>query len=333
MLLHSLRALFRSVNSKILLIVSGATLASVGLFLLGALSIEALVLFWNLAFVASLIVWERHKRARAQTGGITFSNDEKWSRIKRDIERVEGRLGKTRDSEKRRSLLHEKHLLENELRRVEWSIKESNLNGVYNAGTRNLRKLDPKGIPTRNEAHNETSDEDSEEIDLWDRYTPEGALRQRKRLERQAEERKTLQRIIDNAEAILKTEPADSIPTALKSVANDFKAHYNVLKKRKNNQDTLADYWVAWAVISSVMNGVKVDPDIAKYATAGFRPRIVKFIRLVDSISPKSVVLSQASSLEAPIREPGAEPGKITLEETPADRDQGDESEGKKSAQ
>ena len=323
--LQGLRALFRSVNSKIILIVSGATLGSVGLLLLGSLSIEALVLIWNLAFVASVIVWERNKRDTALSGGggPTFSNDENWSRIKREIERIEGRLGKTRDSEKRRALLYQRYMLENELRRLEWSIKESNLNGIYNAGSGNLRKLDPEGTPSRGEAQNGTPGEDSEEIEPWERYTPEGALRQRKRLERQAEERKNLMRIIDSAEAILRSEPVDSIPAALRPVGNDFKAHYNVLKKRRNSQDSLADYWVAWAVISSVLSGVKIDSAIAKYASDGFRPRIVKFIKLVDSLHlrPDPLRREAAEASES-------EPERIALEEA-SKIDQGDDEKGK----
>lgn len=268
-----------------------------------------------------MIVWEKHKRETALNGGgPTFSNDERWSKTKRDIERIDGKLDKTRDSDKRRGLLHQKYLLENELRRLEWAIKESNLNGMYNAGTGSLRKLDPKGMPLRSQNQNGTLDKDSEEIDPGERYTPDGALRERKRLERRAEERKNLQRIIDNAEAILRAEPADSIPAALKPVANDFKAHYNVLKKRRNNQDSLADYWVAWAVISSIMNRIEVDPQIAKYASEQFRPRISKFIKLAVSLHLPPKPLLRSDAVETSGGE--LEREKIALEGT-LDLDQG----------
>lgn len=277
-----IRALFHGVNSKILLIVLGAVLGSIALLLCGAFYIEALMLVWNFAFVASVIVWERHKRSLALSGtSFSFSNDERWSRTKKDLEKIEGRLDKTRDSEKRRTLLYQKHALENELRRVEWSIKESNLNAMFNAGTGSLRKVDSKNYPIRYDG--EGNPETPDGIDPLDKYTPEGALRERKRLEKLAEERKNLERIVDGAILILRSEPAESVPEALRSLANEFRANYNILKKQNRNR-SLTDYWVAWAVISSIMNRVKVDVKISKYASDDFRPRLLRLIKLAEAL-------------------------------------------------
>ncbi|HKW03849.1 MAG TPA: hypothetical protein VJN71_00995 [Nitrososphaerales archaeon] len=277
-----IRALFHGVNSKILLIVSGAMLGSFALFLWGAFYIEALMLVWNFAFVASVIVWERHKRSLALSGGsLSFSNDERWSRTKRDLEKIEGKLDKTRDSEKRRTLLYQKHALENELRRVEWSVKESNLNAMFNAVTGSLRKVDSKKYPIRYDG--EGNPEIPEGVDPLDKYTPEGALRERKRLEKLAEERKNVDRIVDGAILILKSEPPESVPEALRSLANEFRANYNILKKQ-NRIRFLADYWVAWAIMSSIINRVKIDSRISKYASEDFRPRLLKLIKLAEAL-------------------------------------------------
>ncbi len=281
--------MFQRVNSKFLLIALVATLASIGLLCAGYLSIEALILIWNCAFVVSVMVWEKHRRENALSMNETLSNDERWSKIKRDIERIDGRLSKTKDVTKRKSLLYQKRCLENELRRVEWSIKESNLNGIYNAGFGNLPKLDSPKMSQSSSRNPLAGSEDGDELNSYDKYTPEGALRERKRLEKQAEERRSLERIVDNTEKILASEPIDSIPVALQSVANEFKAHYNVIKKRKNNSSCLADYWVAWALISSIINGLEVDRNISKYASKEFRPKIIKFIKLIYSLKLQTV--------------------------------------------
>ena len=282
-ILGKIRALFHGVNSKILLIVSGAVLGSLALILCGAFYIEALMVIWNFAFVASVIVWERHKRSLALSGtpAVSFSNDERWSRTKRDLEKIESRLDKTRDGEKRRTLLFQKHALENELRRLEWSIKESNLNAMFNAGAGSLRKVDSKNSPIRYDS--EGNPEIPDGVDPLDKYTPEGALRERKRLEKLAEERKNLERIVDGAISILKSEPPESVPEILRSLANEFRANYNILKKQ-NRYRSLADYWVAWAVISSIINRVKIDAGISKYASEDFRPRLLKLIKLAEAL-------------------------------------------------
>jgi hypothetical protein len=281
-ILGRIRALFHGVNSKILLIVSGAMLGSLALLLCGAFYIEALMLVWNFAFVASVIVWERHKRSLALSGtSLSFSNDERWSRTKRDLEKIDGRLDKTRDSEKRRTLLYQKHALENELRRIEWSIKESNLNAMFNAGTGNLRKVDSKNFPIHYDSEGNPGIPDG--VDPLDKYTPEGALRERKRLEKLAEERKNLDRIVDGAILILKFEPPESVPESLRSLANEFRANYNILKKQNRNR-SLADYWVAWAILSSIINRVKIDTRISKYASDDLRPRLLKLIKLAEAL-------------------------------------------------
>ncbi len=278
------RAIFHSINSKFFLIGIVATLGSLGLLCTGFLSIEALILIWNFAFVASVMIWERYRRSNAINMGATFSNDERWSKIKRDLECVDGKLQKTKDSAKIKSLLYQKRSLENELRRVEWSIKETNMNEIYNAGMGNLRKLDSKRMSLGSDQDSSGTSGGKEDLDPNDKFGPEGALRERRQLERQAEERKNLERIIDNAERVLCSERAESLPVALQSVANDFKAHYNVIKRRKYSSVSLADYWVAWALISSVMNGVDVDLQISKYASKEFRPRIFKFIKSIQSL-------------------------------------------------
>jgi hypothetical protein len=148
----------------------------------------------------------------------------------------------------------------------------------------NLPKLGTNQADPKTRTDSAEISEDSQDFDPSDKYTPDGALRERKRLERLAEENKNLERIIENAEKILGSEPVDSLSIALQSVVNDFKAHYNVIKKRKNNSETLANYWVAWALISSVINHVDIDPQISKYASKEFRPKIAKLIKMILSL-------------------------------------------------
>jgi hypothetical protein len=279
-----IQGILHSINSKLLLVAAIGVLTSIGLLCVGYLSIEALILIWNLAFVGSVIMWEKNKRDNSVGSFATFSDDERWSKIKRDLERVEQKLAKTKDAGKKKSLLYQKNWLENELRRVEWSIKEKNMSEIYNLRMGNLPKLGTNQADPKTRTDSAEISEDSQDFDPSDKYTPDGALRERKRLERLAEENKNLERIIENAEKILGSEPVDSLSIALQSVVNDFKAHYNVIKKRKNNSETLANYWVAWALISSVINHVDIDPQISKYASKEFRPKIAKLIKMILSL-------------------------------------------------
>ena len=261
-----------------MLIASVATLIVLACTALDILSIEVLLLIWNAGLVIAIILWEREKRATALNARTGFSDDERWVKAKVNLEQVDSRLEKTKDSQKRRHLLKQRQWLQNELRRLEWSIKESNMNSMYNAQAGNLRRTGKSDFSSGPSG-----------LDKLDTL-PDGtsAVRKRALLEMENKDRTNLQRILDEAEAVIKSEPRESLTTALRPLANDCKAHYNAIKKRKQTSDCLTDYWVAWSIISSIASGLEIDTTALKYASKNFQAKLSKFVKSVSVSSRPS---------------------------------------------
>ena len=277
-----LPAVFHTAKGRVALVLTGSAIATLLLLSHDALTIETLLVIWNVALFIGIMIWEREKREKIANGQLSFSDDERWTKIKKKIETLDQKLDKTKDADDKRALVNQKRWLENELRRVEWSIKESNLNGIYNANSGNMKRSD--GRNRMRKSDEPLSSEERADLERRRDYDPEAAALLRKELEREVQERKSLERILDNAEAVVNLEPASSLAVALKPVANDFKAHYNAIKKRRGNSPSLSDYWVAWAVLLSITNDQGVDQGISKYCSKDFRPRMIKFLKVVDSL-------------------------------------------------
>ncbi|MHB1908711.1 MAG: hypothetical protein ACYCQJ_07540 [Nitrososphaerales archaeon] len=285
-LLLRVKALFKSLNSKLILIASVATLIVLACTALDILSIEVLLLTWNAGLVIAIILWEREKRTAALNARTSFSDDERWVKAKINLEQVDSKLEKTKDDQKRHYLLKQRQWLQNELRRLEWSIKESNMNSMYNAQAGNLRRTNKSDLSNAPSG-----------LDRLDTL-PDGtsAVKKRASLEMENKDRMNLQRILDEAEAVIKSEPRESLTTALRPLANDCKAHYNAIKKRKGDSDYLTDYWVAWSIISSIASGLEIDTTALKYASKGFQTKLAKFARSVSiSSQPSTQVIPPLS--------------------------------------
>ena len=257
-----------SKRAKYALIFLGATSSVGGLYFFDVLSIETLLLTWNLFIILFIITWEKGKRYD-QTGD--FSNDERWSKLKREISEIEKKLQKTTDQTKKQTLRKNLVYLRGELRRLEFAISESSANAAYNAQRGSLKKID-RDSEHRFEKYARDKIPQAEE-------TPE------QQIESEKEERGYLEKIVDNAEAIIRGEPTVSRSSALVPVANDLRAHYNVIRKRDKNASTLSDYWLSWLVINSTANQTQIKSSYVKYASNTFRPRIVKLMDLVGTLN------------------------------------------------
>lgn len=282
------KGLFKSLNSKLLAIAVLVIAITIALFFFNSLYIQALLVLWNFGAVAALVLWERQKRNDALNSNSNYSNDERWTKIKMDFEKVENKLAKTKDPAKRKSLVRQKVWLENELRRLEWEIREANMNGMYNAekgSLRNSRDPSEKAAKNANDPALSSSTKKVGNLDPLDRLGARAAIRKRAELEIENKERQSLLKTLDSAEAVVAIEPASSLPDALQPIANDCKAHYNLIKKRGElNTDVLGDYWVAWSLVLSVQNRLRFDSAMTKYASKDFRSRVSKFMKSVDAI-------------------------------------------------
>jgi hypothetical protein len=273
--------LFKSLNSKFLAIAAVEVAIVVTIFFLNELSIITLMILWNFGALGAIVLWERERRRQSSELGISYSDDERWTKIKMELERTEESLSKVKDSSKRAALIRCKARLENELRRLEWSIRESNMNATYNAGNTKLRNSESeeesRDSPERSQ--NDFSFEPS------DRFSEKSAIRKRAQLEIENKERRNLESILKSAEAVISSEPAVSLPTALLPITNDCRAHYNLIKKRANpNSTILADYWVAWSLLMTVQKRLPFESNLEKYSSKEFASVAKKFMKSVDSV-------------------------------------------------
>jgi hypothetical protein len=234
----------------------------------------------GIATFAGSVVWERHRRNVEIATSPPVSSDEKWTRLKMDLDRIDRKLERTTDQSSRKVLSYQKRWLEAELRKLEWVMKESDLNNMYNATRRSLRESSAGG-PARLASDN-------------GRAGP-GRVTGAKE-SGNAFDRKNLEKILDNAESILKVEPYASLSSALIPISNDFRAHYNAIKRRSRDSTSLSDYWVSWAIILSIESGVSVDASMSKYASNEFRPRIAKFLKFVESLNLPAKPMTVAES-------------------------------------
>jgi hypothetical protein len=283
------KASFKGLNAKLFAIAALVISITVALFFFNSLSIQALLVIWNFGAVAALVLWERQRRNHALTLDANYSNDARWTKTKMDLEKVENKLGKTKDATKKRALAKQRDWLENELRRLEWAIREANMNSIYNSqrggGLRNQREPNTPAKGPNDPASSLPGKIERDIIDPLDRLGARAAIRRRAELEMENKDRQTLIKTIDNAEAIVASEPAVSLPEALQPIANDCRAHYNLIKKRgKLNSSVLGDYWVAWSLVLSIQNRLPFEFSIIKYASKDFKARATKFMKSVDAI-------------------------------------------------
>lgn len=219
-------------------------LACFVLYIFGVLYIQFMLPLATFAFFPAILVHERNIR-NGQAPVSNPSVDERWSRTKKELDKVSDSLDKAKTASQQKALQRQHSYLRNELRRIEWKVKESDMNRMYNASKGNLKELPDSKI---SEPGNMV------ELDL-------------KKYE------KILSNLIKEARKIVKSEPNDSRAQALTPVANNLQAYYNLMKKNDQNDRVRkleADYFVVWAALSSFIRGVRVDDQLAKY-TSKFR--------------------------------------------------------------
>ena len=220
-----------------------------------------MMLLATIALLPALVVHEKNNRNKP-ANETNLSVDEQWSKRKQELDKVCNDLAKVKDREQMQKLQRNRLFLENELRRIEWKVRESDLTQMYNASRGNLREL-----PDLKES--------SSEID------EDGDAKTKKY-------RKTLSKIIKDADGILDHEPLASRSQALAPIVSLLCACYNNLKRspEKSLQAVAVDYFVAWATFSSLAKDLEVDTKLAKYASPEFRKNFKKLLKKVMPATP-----------------------------------------------
>jgi hypothetical protein len=248
-------------KEKYLLVGASAIAACFLLYLFGFLFIQTIMLVGYAASFPVILIYERRKRSASSKETINFSEDERWSSAKSELEKVEDRIRRCESAEEKKSLTAQKLSLESNLRKLEWQIKESDLTKLYNASKENVRELPGATKPNRPDNY------DGEERD------------------EQFSDRKFLLKLVKEAESVMRNEPFQSLKDALIPVANDLRAHYNNLRRKNEGENTkntiLSNYWVTWWTLNHLIERIQVDSDIAKYTSDDYRPKFQKFLRTV----------------------------------------------------
>ena len=287
-------------RTRILLILSIAAAACVLLYFLGFLLVPSIMLVAYVAMLPGILAWERYSKNGVTSFAQSPSNDDRWVKTKMEIEKLQKRIDKAKNESERSVLLSQKRHLENELRNLEWSIRESELTEMYNAAHGNMKKdedddndpkeEDPDLYPANPRSGTPKINQDGRKNELG-QETGEGDLRKK---EDDIDKRKYLLQLLAAARAVLDKEPQDSVKVALMPLANDLKAHYNAIRKMEkmrsststSEHDVLSDYWVLWTILYSIANGLPVDPNLAKYASEDFNSKIEPFLKLVKLRNP-----------------------------------------------
>ncbi|MDG6997852.1 MAG: hypothetical protein JRN15_01920 [Nitrososphaerota archaeon] len=241
-------------NQKYLAIATCFFAACVMLYLCGALYIQFMLLLGAFALFPALLVHERSNLLR-RAENVNLTDDENWSKTKKELDKARDNMDKAKSAEQRRAFQRRVVYFENELRRIEWKVKESDMNQMYNAARGNLRKLpELKGATSEDKTSNDVK-----------KYTS------------------SLVNIIKEVRKIVEKEPPASRQQALVPIANLVRAQYNTIKKTEARAGNIrGDYFAVWATLSSFIEGNRIDSELSKYSSDIFRK---KFLAFQDSLS------------------------------------------------
>lgn len=244
-------------NGKYFAIALCYFLACVFLYIIGALYIQIMLLLATMALFPAILVHESSLRNKAIPNG-NPTLDERWSKTKMELDKVQDNISKTKDPQQKKTLQRQQIFLENELRRLEWKVRESDLNRMYNASRANLKELP----------------------DLK-------AVREGEPIEEKVREWKSnLSEMIGEVRKIAEREPVASQQAALVPITNSVRAHYNMMRKIPPDEglkSVQSDYFAVWGALSSFISGVRVNPYLAKYASPKFQKRFLALLQLLES--------------------------------------------------
>ncbi|MFI5420214.1 MAG: hypothetical protein ACHQ1H_04545, partial [Nitrososphaerales archaeon] len=108
----------------------GFSLASIlVLSFAGILLIQSIILVGYFAMIPSILTWEKYTATkRLFSKDSDLSADERWVLTKMDLEKIQKQIDKCKNQAEKKHLNSSKSSLENKLRGLEWSLRESDLN-------------------------------------------------------------------------------------------------------------------------------------------------------------------------------------------------------------
>jgi hypothetical protein len=262
---------WQSFNIRIALIAIIAFIAMTSLYWIHELYIEFILLVWNIAIVLGIILWEKEKVRKGQFLKDSYTQDEKWARAKKEFDDVSTRIRKSDDTKQKKNLETRRRYLANELRRLEWSIREKEANAVFNAQNGGMKKLGPQD-PDNNRNSSRLSLQEAEE----------------KSRAAEGKENEYLEKIIGIIISIVRGEPSTSRSAALQPISNELRAHYFAIKRRDQYAVSLSNCWAVWSIVSSILNSAKPEDTVLKYASKSFKAPVSRLLQETKKLNVTS---------------------------------------------
>jgi len=223
------------------------------------------------AMVPTILIWEKYSGSKS---GIAFG-DERLKERKSEIDKLQKRIDKSRSQSEKKFLQFQKKTLEDELRRLEWTIRESKLSRI-----RDPAKDDDH--PKLGDSRVFRSPTSVPKIESGSERTKEFGLRNFDPNDLQ--KREHLLRILGDAKQVLTKESSQTICIELLYLANEVRAHYNIIRKKDPSLNSLlSDYWVVWVGLYSLSNNSPLPSDLDRYASASFRSKFISFTKFTNS--------------------------------------------------
>ncbi len=252
------------------------------------LLIQSIILVGYFAMIPAILTWEKYAATkRFFSKDSDLSADERWVLTKMDLEKIQKQIDKCKNEAEKKHLNSSKSSLENKLRRLEWSLRESDLSEMYNAAKGNLGHLPDEKASSPPEQSPKGSDE--EEMD---------SSKDEEMEVHSYESRNYLVKTLLDARAVLRNEPGPTLRLVLKPTANNLRAHYNALRRKQTKKSSptfaalVSDYWACWVLLHALANNLPLEPDLPRYCSNIFRPKIMAFMKLVHSLGLEAPIAS-----------------------------------------
>jgi len=216
------------------------------LLLIDALTIVFVLVILYLVIILIIVFHQKNNQKKESTTSSDFRTNEKWSSIRNEMQNLESNMVKSQDNKQRKAMMARINYLENELRRLEWSLTEQSIDSMLDEQKRNPKRAESA---KRNSKGSKQFDRAKDESDYLDR-------------------------IIKDITAILKNEMPESVPCVLHSFANELRAIYHSIKTGNPKSRVLPDYWITWTLVTNITFESANRPDLSKYASKEFRAKI-----------------------------------------------------------
>jgi len=243
--------------------------ACVVLYFLGILLIQSIMLVGYIAMLPTILVWEKYSGGKSDS----VFDDGRLREKKSEIKKLQGRIDRSQNESEKKILRSKWKTLENELRRLEWSIRESNL-------TRSHDPANDEGHPSLGDPMFSKSPKSKSESDRSTTNEP----RERRIDIANLEKREHLLKILGDVKQVLTKESQQSVRVELLYLANEVRAHYNIIRKKDPSLNSLlSDYWVVWVVLYSLSNNSPLPDNLERYSSSSFRSKFIAFTKFINA--------------------------------------------------